>query len=254
MAATAEYTANRGGTVASAQAAILTTVNRVTGVYERELAVRLLLVRNDGSLIYTNATTDPYTNNSPHSLVGENQSNLTAVVGTASFDVGHVFSTAGGGLAYVGVVCHATLKAAGETGIANPVGDFFDIDYVAHEMGHQFGGNHTFDGNGGSCGGNRNPGTAYEPGSGSTIMAYAGICGGDNLQAHTDPYFHVVSYEEIESYLATTSCGAVSSTGNSVPSVSLPPGGKTLPIGTPFKLTASGTDADGDPLTFCWEE
>ena len=254
VAATAEYTANRGGTVASAQAAILTTVNRVTGVYERELAVRLLLVRNDGSLIYTNASTDPYTNNSPNSLLSENQANVTAVVGTANFDIGHVFSTAGGGLAYVGVVCNATLKAAGETGVANPVGDAFDIDYVAHEMGHQFGGNHTFNSSLGSCGGNGNSSTAYEPGSGSTIMAYAGICSSDNLQANSDPYFHVVSYEEIENYLATTSCGAVSSTGNSVPSVSLPAGGKTLPISTPFKLTASGTDANGDALTFCWEE
>ncbi|MET4074790.1 IPT/TIG domain-containing protein [Hymenobacter sp. UYCo722] len=254
VAATAEYTANRGGTVASAQAAILTTVNRVTGVYERELAVRLLLVANNGSLIYTNAGTDPYTNNSPSSLVSQNQSNLTSVLGTAGFDIGHVFSTAGGGLAYVGVVCNASLKAAGETGISNPVGDAFDIDYVAHEIGHQFGGNHTFSSSQGSCGGNGNPNTAYEPGSGSTIMAYAGICSGDNLQARSDPYFHVVSYEEIENYLATTSCGAVASTGNSVPSVSLPPGGKTLPISTPFKLTATGTDADGDALTFCWEE
>ena len=254
VAATAEYTANRGGTVASAQAAILTTVNRVTGVYERELAVRLQLVGNDGRLIYTNASNDPYTNNSPNSLVTQNQANITAVLGTAAFDVGHVFSTAGGGLAYVGVVCNASLKAAGETGIANPVGDAFDIDYVAHELGHQFGGNHTFNSNQGSCGGNANPGTAYEPGSGSTIMAYAGICSGDNLQARSDAYFHVVSYEEIINFLATTSCGTLSSTGNSVPSVSLPAGGKTLPIGTPFKLTASGADANGDPLTFCWEE
>ncbi|WP_460503759.1 reprolysin-like metallopeptidase, partial [Hymenobacter agri] len=255
VAATAEYTANRGGTVASAQSAILTTVNRVTGVYERELAVRLQLVFNDGRIIYTNATTDPYTNNSPNSLVAQNQSNLTAVLGTANFDIGHVFSTAGGGLAYVGVVCNATYKAQGETGISNPVGDAFDIDYVAHEMGHQFGGNHTFNSSQGSCAGNANPNTAYEPGSGSTIMAYAGICGSDNLQPHTDPYFHVVSYEEIENYLNTTNCGAVSSTGNNVPSVSLPAlGAKTLPVNTPFKLTASGTDADGDALTYCWEE
>ena len=253
VAATAEYTANRGGTVASAQAAILTSVNRVTGVYERELAVHLQLVRNDGSLIYTNPSTDPYTNNSPSNLLSENQANVNTVVGTSNYDIGHVFSTAGGGLAYVGVICNASLKASGETGVANPVGDAFDIDYVSHEMGHQFGGNHTFASSQGSCGGNGNASTAFEVGSGSTIMAYAGICGSDNLQPHSDPYFHVASYEEIENYLGTTSCAATAATGNSVPGVSLP-AVKTLPVSTPFKLTATGTDADGDPLTYCWEE
>lgn len=257
IAATGEYTAFHGGTIALAQAAQVTTMNRVNGVYERELAVRMNIVANNNLLIYTNASTDPYTNGTPGTMITQNQNNVTAVIGSANYDIGHVFGTNSGGLAGLGVVCVSGSKARGVTGSGAPVGDPFDIDYVAHEIGHQFGGNHTFNGTQGSCAGNGASSASYEPGSGSTIMAYAGICGTQDVQSNSDDYFHVHSLIEIQNFLLGTgsSCDANTVLTNNPPVITTTGGNRTIPISTPFMLTGVASDPDaGQALTYCWEQ
>lgn len=254
VATTVEYTQFHGGTTNEALAAIVATIARVNGVYERELSVRMVLVDNNEQIIYT--VSDSYSNDDGDLLLGENQTNIDAVIGTANYDIGHVFSTGGGGIASLGSVCESGFKAQGVTGSSSPEGDPYDIDYVAHEIGHQFGANHTFNSQAGSCGGgNRNSSTAYEPGSGSTIMAYAGICDADDLQSNSDDHFHSASFDEMVSYitLGGGTCGTATGTGNNPPVIDAG-SSYTIPAGTPFVLTATGSDPDGDTLTYAWEQ
>lgn len=245
-------------TTAQILAKVVTTINRVDGVYETEVATKLVLVATTTLVLYGVPGTG-YTvaeNNNAGTLITKSQSLITSQIGSANFDIGHTFSTGGGGLAGLGVVCSNSQKARGITGSPSPVGDPYDIDYVAHEVGHQFNCNHTFNGSAGSCSGNGSSANAVEPGSGVTIMAYAGICTGQDLASNSIAYFHGISYDALTNFIQTgggNSCDVMTATGNSAPTVTAGPS-YVVPKGTPFQLTGSATDPDGDALTYQWEE
>ena len=243
--------------IAQTLSKIVTSINRVDGVYETDLSVRMVLVPTQTMVIFTNAASDPYTaNNNGPALLGQSHTVITNTIGTANFDIGHIFSTGGGGIAFLGSVCSSSDKGRGVTGSASPVGDPFDIDYVAHEIGHQFNGNHTFNSITGSCNGNRNGSTSGEPGSGVTIMGYAGLCGSNDLALRSIAYFHPFSYDEIVNFTnngSGSNCNVTTASGNQAPLVT-GSGDFYIPFNTPFSLTGSAVDPDNDPLTYSWEE
>ncbi len=256
LAATGEYTQFHGGTKTSALSAMVTAINRVNQIYGRDIAVQFILVAGNDRIIYTDGATDPYTNSNGVAMLDENQANLDAVIGSANYDVGHVFSTGGGGIAVIESVCDNAFKAEGVTGSPLPTGDAFYIDFVSHEIGHQFGADHTFDGTAGACAGNRIAATAVEPGSGSTIMSYAGICGAENLQDNSDATFHGVSIGQMVAFSTLgggSSCGTLASSGNTAPTANAGTA-FTIPKSTPFALTGSALDPELDTLSYQWDQ
>ncbi|MFQ2106233.1 reprolysin-like metallopeptidase [Aeromonas rivipollensis] len=257
ISAAGEYTQYHGGTVEAGLGAIATLLNRVNEVYQRDVAAEFQIASGNDTIIFTDTATDPFNNDDGDIDANVTvQQNAQTQAGTklGAFDIGHVVNTGGGGLAGLGVLCTAE-KSAGMTGSPNPVGDAFFIDYVAHEIGHQFGADHTFNGTTGSCGGgNREASQAWEPGSGSSIMAYAGICGEENLQANSLPYFHSKSIEQMRAHMArVASCGSSQSLTNNAPQVAAG-NDYVIPANTPFVLKGAGADLDQDPLSYTWEQ
>ena len=268
MSCNGEY-ANYFGATSSAQvanvlAAFNNTMSRVNGVFEKDFGIHMTIVNQSTNVIYYNPATDPYTTLASWNRQLQNtlSANLTGngtplAANNAAYDVGHMFGASGGGgnAGCIGCVCRDDTssttdlnKGAGITSPANgiPMGDTFDIDYVAHELGHQFGANHTFSHN------NEGSGVNVEPGSGSTIMGYAGITSQD-VQPNSDDHFHYASIMQVQANMTGKTCPTITTVTNNTP---VADAGRdyTIPISTPFILTGSATDADGDPLTYCWEQ
>jgi len=251
ISVTGEYSAYHGGTVPAALSAMNASLTRINSVYEQEFNVRMTLVNNT-NIIYTNAGTDPYSTSAGFN--GELSGVLDGEYpGGVGYDVGHLFAVEAdnGNAGCIGCICvigGGNHKGSAFTSATIPTGERFDIDYVAHEYGHQFGGEHTF---------NHTPNhsnvSMMEPGSGTTIMGYAGITGATDVQQVSDPYFHAVSIDQITTHVKSRTCDTETATGNTTPTVSAG-ANLTLPIGTAFKLIGSGNDVDGDAITFCWEQ
>jgi hypothetical protein len=234
-------------------AAMNTAMTRTNGIYERDFGVRMLLIANNDAVVYLNASTDPFTTSG--SWNSQTQTTCTNVIGAANYDIGHAITYSAppgnGNAGCIGCVCQAS-KGSGWTAYFDFASDFFIVDYFTHELGHQFGANHTF-----TYSNEGGTGAQMEPGSGTTIMGYAGITGATtDVQPHSDDYFHARSIDQVSAYIKSTSasCAVTTVTGNTAPTVNAGLD-YTIPRSTPFALTGTGSDVNaGDVLTYTWEQ
>lgn len=257
-----QYTLNRLGISASASISekknailgeLVAAVTRINSVYERDLSVRMQLVNNNDQIIFLDPNNDPFDNNTTNmsSLIGANQNTVDSNIGSANYDASQVWCQGVlQGLARLGQVCQG-FKASSAARGRYPETDRFIISVASHELGHLFGANHVFSNS--TCGGRRNDDTAVETGSGTTIMAYAGICPPD-IQDWTDDRFNTASLNEIENFIRlNATCSTNTSTGNQAPVLTLGPS-RYVPKQTPLMIPVSATDPDGDTITFVWDE
>lgn len=266
VTATSAYTARIGGSVADGLAGIVRTVNRVNDVFENDLGIHLVLAEDNDRLVFTDASNDPFAGLDDYAIALENTRVTDERLGQGAFDVGHVLDgqRESGVAGTLGNTClpwsadtrdPGATKAAGMTGSTRPIGDDFHIDFVAHELGHQFGAHHTFNG----CGANQRSDHPFEPGSGSTIMGYAGLCGATDLQPHSDPYFHAASIDQIDQWMAGLggACAATRPNPSRAPTIDRQPTTDPIvvPARTPFRLAGSASFADDDArLTYTFEQ
>lgn len=233
-------------------AAITVDLVRANQVYERDLGIHMNFVANEDTLIFLNPSTDPFTR---FNLNSKCQQTCDNYIGNAHYDIGHVVhkGSDNGNAGCIGCVCATGSKGSGMSTYSKPnLTDYFVIDYWTHEMGHQYGANHTFTFS--------HEGTAaqIEPGSGSTIMGYAGITGATDVQAHSDDLFSAASIGQITNYIKKPTgggaCALTTITGNNAPSANASID-RVVPISTPFRLTGIASDADaGDALSYIWEQ
>ena len=248
LTCTPEYAVLKGNTLATVLAAEVAILNRLVGIFERELSIRFVLVANNDQITFLSGIgpqpVPALSNLDKFAMLGQSQLNTDRIIGSANYDLGHTLCVSNsGGVAYVGILCNSGYKAGGVSDES--------LNIIAHEMGHQLGAYHSFNTNDA----NRTAATAWEPGSGVTIMSYCGLFGSaDDAQGQAEEIYHTGSYEQMQAVISANTCGTSTATDNTAPVVTAPASGKTLPLNTPFKLTATATDANNDPLTYSWEE
>ena len=273
IASTGEFSAKHGNNLANINAAITDYLTLINTLYERDLAVTFELTSDNDDIIFFNPATDGIDPANSSTQLNTTQSVINSTIGSANYDIGHAFYEMdpppnggwwGSGVATLGVGCTSSLKARGWTGCGGSYPNSFWMEIFAHEVGHQFAATHTFYGTSGNCGGSqRSVGNGVEPGSGNSLMSYEGTCGAtsnpmcdsQNITPESSfQYFHSHSVDQIQTFVSGSgSCYTSSSTGNSPPIITMP-GSKTIPTETPFYLSATATDPDGDPLLLSWEE
>ena len=257
VVATGEYTQDFGGTVESGLSAVVTNINRLNVFFEADAAIRFEVVANNDQLIFTDPDTDPFPDQADKaSVLGEANQVMIDGIGVDAFDIGHVFGTFGGGVAVANSVCTPGFKGAGVTGTVN-AGEVGFVNILAHEMGHQFNAPHSFNGSTGACEFQRSTVSNAEPHSGATFMSYHGICGAENLLGLRGRFFHNVSQTFITNAVLDPAsgamCGSTLATSNRGPVIDAGVDG-TIPMSTPFTLTGTASDADGDSLLHIWEQ
>lgn len=270
IASTGEFSAKHGNNLANINAAITEYLTLLNTLYERDLAITFELIASNDDIIFFDPNTDGLNPSNNSTKLSSAQSVINAEIGSANYDIGHVFYEMnppssgwwGSGVASLGVVCSSSSKARGWSGCGGSYPNSFWMGIFAHEVGHQFAATHTFYGTAGNCGGSqRSVGNGVEPGSGNSLMSYEGSCGagGGCTSQNITPesgfqYFHSHSIDQIQSFVSGSGgCYTSISSGNSPPSITMP-SNTTIPKETPFVLTATVNDSDGDPLLFSWEE
>jgi subtilisin-like proprotein convertase family protein/guanyl-specific ribonuclease Sa len=251
ISATGEYTQWHGGAVANAMEKIMVLTANTNLVFEQETGVTFELVDNNDLMIFTDPESDPFTNDNKFLLLSENQTATDNIIGFGNYDLGIVVGIVGGGVAQVKSVCsnHKAQSSAGSTW--SPEGYPLEATFI-HEIGHKFGATHSFNN---SCNNNRANSTAYETGSGSTLMSYAGACA-PSVTYPRDFYFHTGNLNQMLTFIQfdlLNGCGEVISLGN-IPPTAFAGADRSLPVGIPFELTGTSNNFDNSPQRFNWEQ
>ncbi len=259
LAATGEYSQNHGGTTESVLSSLVLATDVLNSVLERDAAIRVVLVEHNDLIIFLNPDTDFYVNaNNGGALLGQNPGVLDQVIGANNYGWGHVFTASCNDVGGVvgGAICSPSKGAGVTCHFSNNVA-VITMQIGAHEMAHQLTGGHTFS----SCPGSEgqlNLSTAFEPGSGSTLLSYSGSCGDQNIAFNSDPYYNggnIGQFFQFTRQGTGGTCTTIEVTENHEPELVIPyQNGFYVPKSTPFELNATATDEDGDELTYNWEQ